>query len=87
MSRNQMGENVNSIPMEQMVAAPIIAAEKAQQEVGGMLAKYLDTVVSDSKGNIPNLSVETVQVNFSDSLSHDSEQTRQINVKMAIPTK
>lgn len=149
MARNQIGEIVNSLPIEHMVAAPIIAAVKAQREVSGMLADYLDTVALDSKGNarmvtfkynqemqdaegkvsteeryiqapfvalagVPNFAVETVQVNFelevntadtdksstevktgtdgsvgflkskvnfSASLSHNSEQTRQTDTR------
>lgn len=150
MARNQIGEIVNSLPIEHMVAAPIIAAVKAQREVSGMLAEYLNTVALDSDGNarmltfkysqesakdngeiertdryiqapfvalsgIPNLAVETVQVNFdlevntsdtdksttnadtkvdggfggfftpkvnfSASLSHSSEQTRQTDTR------
>ena len=99
MPRNEIGEIVNSLPIEQMVAAPIIAAVKAQKEVSGMLAEFLNSVALDKNGNarmvtfkysqetsdgngevkyedryiqapfvalsgIPNLAVETVQVNF-----------------------
>lgn len=99
MARNEIGEIVNSLPIENMVAAPIIAAVKAQREVSGMLAEFLHTVALDKDGNarmvtfkygqettdssgkttyedryiqapfvalsgIPNLAVETVQVNF-----------------------
>ncbi|MGN0505899.1 MAG: DUF2589 domain-containing protein [Lachnospiraceae bacterium] len=150
MPRNEVGEIVNSLPIEHMVAAPIIAAVKAQREVSGMLAEFLNTVALDSNGNarmltfkyeqetqgndgnsthetryiqapfvalsgIPNLAVETVQVNFdlevttsdtdkkttsgsssvngktgffftpqvnfSASLSHSSEQTRQTDTR------
>lgn len=51
MPRNQVGEIVNSLPIEDIVAAPIIAAVKAQKEVSGMLAEYLNTVALDSNGN------------------------------------
>lgn len=150
MPRNEIGEIVNSLPIEHMVAAPIIAAVKAQKEVSGMLAEFLDTVALDKDGNarmvtfkyfqetkksdgvnehqaryiqapfvalsgIPNLALETVQVNFdlevstadtsksktggstttngkaglfltpkvnfSASLSHSSEQTRQTDTR------
>lgn len=99
MPRNEIGEIVNSLPIEHMVAAPIIAAVKAQKEVSGMLAEFLNSVALDKNGNarmvtfkygqetsdgnggvkyedryiqapfvalsgIPNLAVETVQVNF-----------------------
>ena len=39
MPRNEIGEIVNSLPIENMVAAPIIAAVKAQREISGMLAE------------------------------------------------
>lgn len=150
MPRNEIGEIVNSLPIENMVAAPIIAAVKAQREISGMLAEFLHTVALDKDGNarmvtfkygqevqeadgsirqedryiqapfvalsgIPNLAVETVQVNFelevntsdtskskteagtktdgkagffftpkvnfSASLSHSSEQTRQTDTR------
>lgn len=99
MPRNEIGEIVNSLPIESMVAAPIVAAVKAQKEVSGMLAEFLNTVALDKNGNarmvtfkygqettdasgkttfedryiqapfvalsgIPNMAVETVQVNF-----------------------
>lgn len=99
MPRNEIGEIVNSLPIEHMVAAPIIAAVKAQKEVSGMLAQFVNSVALDKDGNarmvtfqyeqetqdangnpqhekryiqapfvalsgIPNLAVETVQVNF-----------------------
>ena len=47
MPRNEIGEIVNSLPIEHMVAAPIIAAVKAQKEVSGMLAEFLNSVALD----------------------------------------
>ena len=38
--------------MEQMIEAPVIAAAKAQREISGMLADYLDKVALDFKGNV-----------------------------------
>jgi hypothetical protein len=99
MPRNEIGGIVNSLPIETMVAGPLVAAVKAQREVSGMLAEFLETVALDKDGNarmvtfkydqevvdsegknshetryiqapfvalsgIPNLAVETVQVNF-----------------------
>lgn len=51
MPRNEIGEIVNSLPIEHMVAAPIIAAVKAQREVSGMLAEFLHSVALDKDGN------------------------------------
>lgn len=51
MPRNEIGEIVNSLPIEHMVAAPIIAAVKAQKEVSGMLAEFLHSVALDKDGN------------------------------------
>lgn len=42
MPRNEAEKNINSMPMEHMIEAPIIAAAKAQREISGMLADYLD---------------------------------------------
>ena len=51
MARNQVGEIVNSLPIEYMVAAPLIAAVKAQAEASKSLAQFVDSVALDSQGN------------------------------------
>ena len=51
MPRNEAEKNINSMPMEHMIEAPIIAAAKAQREISGMLADYLDKPALDFKGD------------------------------------
>lgn len=118
MPRNEVGEIVNSLPIEYMVAAPIVAAVKAQKEASSALAEFLDTVALDKDGNarmvtfkyeqetqngtttehqtryiqapfvaltgIPNLAVETVQVNFE--LEVDTSDTNKSSTEISTST-
>lgn len=61
MPRNEIGETINSLPIEHMVAAPIIAAIKAQKEASAMLADFLNTVALDKNGKARMLTFEYSQ--------------------------
>ncbi len=118
MPRNEVGEIVNSLPIEYMVAVPIVAAVKAQKETSRALAEFLHSVALDKDGNarmvtfkysqeirdgsetkyedryiqapfvalsgIPNLSVESVEVNFE--LEVNTSDTRKINSTEKVDT-
>lgn len=52
MDEKLIGNVINNLPIEKMVAAPLTAAMKAQSEMSVALANYIQSVGMDSKGNI-----------------------------------
>lgn len=43
---------INSLPIEKMVAAPVMAAVKAQSQISAELAKFINQVGLDKDGNV-----------------------------------
>lgn len=52
MDEKLIGNVINNLPIEKMVAAPLTAAMKAQSEMSVALANYIQSVGMDSNGNI-----------------------------------
>lgn len=52
MNHEIVGGIVNSLPIEKMVAAPLIATIQAQSQMSRMLAQYVQDVGIDSNGNV-----------------------------------
>lgn len=52
MDHKIVGGIINSLPIEKMVAAPVMAAVSAQKEISLQLAEYINTVGLDKDGNI-----------------------------------
>jgi len=58
-----VGGIINSLPIDKMVSAPVMAAVKAQKEISFQLAEYINSVGLDDKGQI-----RTVSFNYTDSV-------------------
>lgn len=52
MNHEIIGGIVNSLPIEKMIAAPLVATIKAQSQMSHMLAQYVQDVGIDSDGNV-----------------------------------
>lgn len=52
MNHEIVGGIVNNLPIEKMVAAPLIATIQAQSQMSRMLAQYVQDVGIDSNGNV-----------------------------------
>lgn len=61
---------VNNLPIEKMVAAPLLAAIKAQSEMSMALANFVDKVGLDDKGNI-----RMVTFNYSEATGAEGEES------------
>ena len=61
---------VNNLPIEKMVAAPLLAAIKAQSEMSMALANFVDKVGLDDKGNI-----RMVTFNYSEASGAEGEES------------
>lgn len=61
MDEKLIGNVINNLPIEKMVAAPLTAAMKAQSEMSMALARYIQSVGMDKNGN-----VRMVTFNYSD---------------------
>lgn len=52
MNHEIVGGIVNSLPIEKMIAAPLVATIQAQSQMSHMLAQYVQDVGIDSDGNV-----------------------------------
>lgn len=80
MDHKIVGGIINSLPIEQMVAAPLMAAIKAQKEMSLQLAEYINSVGLDTNGN-----VRVVTFNYTDKLIGENGEITPVERSVQAP--
>lgn len=71
MNHEIVGGIVNALPIEKMVAAPLVAAVKAQSEMSLMLAHYIQDVGMDGDGNM-----RMVTLKYDETVANSADPTK-----------
>lgn len=80
MNHEIVGGIINSLPIEKMVAAPLIAAIKAQSQMSHMLAQFVQDVGIDSSGNVRMVTMKYSE-NTVDASGNASTEERYIQAR------
>lgn len=80
MDHKLVGGVINSLPIETMVAAPLMAAVKAQKEMSLQLADYINSVGIDQEGN-----VRVVTFNYKDKLIGENGEVTPVERSVQAP--
>lgn len=77
MNHEIVGGIVNNLPIEKMIAAPLVATIQAQSQMSHMLAQYVQDVGIDSDGNVRMVTMKYSE-NTVDTQGNPSSQDRYI---------